>query len=81
VLELSLTLTALAVLGGIRNHIVFKIRLRRLAEIQASFNYSDPDFFATLHRRYAEFDKQSYNSMMFDLTKWKYEQFYPDPIK
>jgi len=87
--DVWLTIAVMSFLGLVRNHIVFRHRRRRLAEIhhkgmaelEARGNEITNAEIARHMRRYEVFDKTSYNSMLLDLTKWTYKQFYPEPVQ
>jgi len=55
----------------VRNNLVFTIRVRRLTEI---IDLPQRDWVLA----YNDFESLKYNSMMLDLRKWTYNQFYPD---
>lgn len=78
-----LTLLALLVIALYRNNLVFKHRTRRLYEIKVAcdLQLSNRNFLASMERYYAEYNKVSYGSMLFDVTKWTYKQFYPNPVE
>ena len=66
-------------LMGIRNHLISKIRLQALAVVSKRAKKAIKDGDGVWERFYDEWEsKGSYNSMLFSLTKWKYEDFYDD---
>lgn len=79
------TIMALSCVLGVRNHLVFKYRMRRLDEIHTfclrSIAFDQIDCMPEIDRRYDEIDNPSYNMMVFDITKWTYRQFYPKPVE
>lgn len=79
----SMTMLVLAAIGMVRNHIVYGIRTRRLFEIKALADkgVADDAAYKNVVRWYEDFDKFTYNAMVFDLTRWTYKQFYPNPVE
>jgi hypothetical protein len=68
---ICLTLLAIAVLAAIRNEIAYGARTAALDVLFTLCGNSDFD------AEYAKYEETSYESMMFDLTKWTFPQFYP----
>ena len=58
----------------VRNVIVYRARMRRLAEIHDRWTFATHE--ETL-RAYAEFDTQTFDQQLWDFSKWTYGQFYP----
>lgn len=59
---------ALGVLMLVRNELVHSIRHRRIDYVFRA----DPKY----HERLRQFQRMSYVSMLYDLRKWTYTQFY-----
>jgi hypothetical protein len=73
---LALTLLALSALLIVRNHLVYRAVSRRTEEIH------EHNFQAIEAGKYDALLSYSavghYDSMLFDITKWTYRQFYPE---
>lgn len=87
---LSWTLFALALLVLVRNHIVYRIRTRRLHEIHTVCvrettamldEKTMSELIEAISRRYDDLDSPSYRAMVFDIRRWTYKQFYPNPVE
>ena len=68
-----------------RNHMVYDFRTTRLMEISKVGSKIITDYYyhgigdGNWRKVYDDFEKgPSYGRMLFSLTKWKYEDFYPD---
>lgn len=77
-LALLLTLYVLLAIVWWRSRTIFNICKRRIAVIhyEAMALVDKSDFVAALERM-EEYKTLSYPKMVFDLTKWKYEHFFP----
>ena len=85
--ELYATLMILVFIAMVRARLVFDMHKRRLHEIHAANLKSiegltdkdlNSDLLFALVARYDDIQKQ-YNWHVFDLTKWTYKQFFPEP--
>lgn len=80
---IALTVAVLCLMGIVRNHIVFAVRCRRLHEIKTAcdLQLANHGIFAMADKWYEEFERVSYDAMVFDLRRWTYKQFYPNPVE
>jgi hypothetical protein len=71
------TVLAIGALLLIRNELVYKMNMRRIAEIHAAIQRAiDQGQFA--YSMFAAYDEMpSYDAQLFDLSKWSYAQFFP----
>jgi hypothetical protein len=78
IVAFSLTVAAIGILGLVRTEIVFRVRMKRLGEISAKCkrDIGREDFYPLLEQRYAELERPSFESMVLDLRRWTYRQFY-----
>ena len=74
---LTTVLFSLAAFMFLKNHLVYKARLKTLARIseRAKQAIDDRDF--NWQRFYDLMDKPSYNVLMWNPTVWTYRQMYP----
>lgn len=75
--------TILLLLGVycIRVELVYRIRVRRINESRDA-DYADTKLGIQVfgeNSRIRKFEAVSFNAMLYDLTKWTYKQFYPNP--
>ena len=74
-----ITFLWIAALLLIRNSLIYRYRTRAIDEVHkkatAAINRGDLNW-KKYYRLYEE--SGSYDAMIFDLTKWKYSQFYED---
>ena len=80
--EILAILAAIAVFGFIRIEIIYRIRMRAIdligEENVRRIHAGEKFLLKYLTEREADGISQTYNTMFFDLTKWKLKQFYPD---
>ena len=73
------TIICLMALLMIRLEIVAKIRMRRIADIHRfTVEIIRKNNGENWMQYWSDFDKVTFNNMLFDLTKWRYSHFYAE---
>ena len=67
---ISVTLMFVSCVMLIKNHIVYRCRVKML---DISF-----DNYKKNHRAFAKYESRSYNEMLWDFTCWTFKSFYGD---
>lgn len=78
------TMLAMFTLCWLRGNIVYRVGLRRLAEIRQVHDReiaTGTFVISKVQQRYEEFGRPTFLYKVLDLRKWTYKQFYPNPIE
>ncbi len=77
-----LVVMAIGAVIYMRSNLVLKMRLRRIDEIGKSVRRDIRTISSTeLNRRYDALRNIGFYAMVFDITKWTYKQFFPNPVE